>query len=308
MRVYTDSIQYAEKLLGVALAWNRPETEKKNSGLVHILNLLFQKNRFFQCDVKSTPLWKYLVITGSASESQYDVLVRLTQDNVKIPDGTICLAAEGSGFHGFKNRTWKSLAGNLHLTIFLSPMQIIPHFGAAFMVLPAVSVIQTIDTIPGLENRTTVKWVNDILIDGAKVCGVLAHSQTVKKTVTGVILGMGLNVEVKPVFEPDEFVRRATSLWDVITNKVLCNQAIIFKRLIQFLENNYSLILSGDYFKLLDIYRQRSCVVGKEVTIFLDEHSTDSVSGVVTHIGENLELSLHGVIGPVTRGRLIFKE
>jgi len=306
MQVITDSIGYAEKLLERELNWKKDPGSGGSLEIAVIGRSLFGDKRLFRCGVESGPLWQYLFVAETSPESQYDALVRLARQKVKLLDGLLCTAATGSGFHGFKKRPWKSLAGNIHLSVFLSPDRVIAHFGGSFMALPAASVIQTVDTIKGLENRATVKWVNDILVEGAKVCGVLAHSQTIGKRVTGVVLGIGLNVGATPEIEPDGFVSRAASLHSFVRDKDVCRQGLVFKRLIRMLEKNYFSLLNGGESVLMDFYRERSCITGRDVTICFDDKCREVISGKVCGIGDNLELYLDGVEKPVTKGRLMF--
>jgi biotin-(acetyl-CoA carboxylase) ligase len=82
----------------------------------------------------------------------------------------------------------------------------------------------------------------------------------------------------------------------------------VFRSLIRLLSENYLALLNGGYPQLLDIYRKRSCVVGKEVTICHDEPCQETVTGTVENIGENLELYLKERDEPIVRGRLILND
>ena len=72
------------------------------------------------------------------------------------------------------------------------------------------------------------------------------------------------------------------------------------------LEKNYSIIKCGEQSKIIDFYRRRSNVIGKQVVVSLDDTSGNTVTGKAVKIGENLELYLEGLEAPVTRGRLAF--
>jgi BirA family biotin operon repressor/biotin-[acetyl-CoA-carboxylase] ligase len=252
--------------------------------------------------------WRCLFLVKSAAASQYDLLVNLAQSKEPLPDRILCLAGTGSKLHGFKNRPWVALPGNIHLSVFLAPRCRVSHFGVGFTILAAVSVIDAIDGVSGLERRVALKWVNDILIDGAKVAGVLAHTQSQGEVVTSAVLGIGLNVESTPEVPRDPFVPGVASLRDYVPDTSECNQRVVLQRLLSCLDRNYGLLLDGQYTGLLDRYRQRSIVVGREVKIYSDEadgYAEEIARGTVVSIGENLELYLHGVEKPVTKGRLV---
>ena len=175
-------------------------------------------------------------------------------------------------------------------------------------VLAAISLIETLDTITPLKGRAKIKWVNDILINGAKIAGFLAHTQSMEDTVVSAILGIGLNVERAPRIKTDDFVPKASSLRSVIPeNSALDKNKVLFE-LLRLLDRNYRLLLDGHYKTLLDSYRERSIVIGQQVKVVSDtpyKKSTEIASGTVIAIGENLELILKGRSKPITSGRLI---
>jgi BirA family biotin operon repressor/biotin-[acetyl-CoA-carboxylase] ligase len=310
MVVYTDSVHFAEQCLPQAIeAWSAASFP--NADLQRLSNGLFAGRAAHETRVETLTSWRYLFLVESAPRSQYDLLIEINQGETSLDDGILCVAGAGDKFHGFKNRPWSAAAGNIHLSVHLAPEQRIEHFGVGFIVLAAVSVIDAIDTVPGLEGRAGIKWVNDILINDAKVCGVLAYTQSVQDTVSTAVLGIGLNVETTPMVEPTPFVPKVASLRKVGGDPMSCRQPVLLDRLLQALECNYHLLLEGDVRALLDQYRQRSVVIGREVDICSDQaHSEPEVlaRGRVAALGENLELLIEGVDQPFSRGRLILKS
>ena len=73
---------------------------------------------------------------------------------------------------------------------------------------------------------------------------------------------------------------------------------------------NIEKIITGNYYELLEIYRTRSIVIGRNVKIMSDpiDGSSELIAeGKVKAIGDNLELFLEGVDEPITKGRLILQ-
>ncbi len=310
MIVYTDSIEYAEQVLSPGLSWEMASPASARKEVKSLVSNLFCTSSLAVSAVDWNQVWKYLFIVKSAPESQYDALIELARSEWQLPNGVLCLAGSGSKLHGYKNRPWVSLAGNIHLSAYLTPQQKVDHFGVGFTMLSAVSVIETIDSIAGLQREASVKWVNDILIENAKVSGVLAQTQSQGEVVTGAVLGIGLNVEVTPHIERDPFVPRVASLRDFVQDANECNQRMAFNKLAYILNKNYRLLLGGHYSRLLDFYRERSLVVGRKVSIYPDSSDGschEVVYGTVVSIGENLELYLEGIDTPVSRGRLVLQ-
>ena len=179
------------------------------------------------------------------------------------------------------------------------------------MVLAAVSVIDAIDGIPGLSGRATIKWVNDILIDEAKVCGVLAHTMAESEIVTNAIIGIGLNVEISPDPEPTIFVPKAASLNDFAPGSEFYTRGKLFGMLTRSIYKNYLALEKGNYTELVDKYRRRSNIMGRYIEIYEDsDKGTGNMmaEGRISSIGENLELYVEGHQTPIKRGRLAFKK
>jgi len=310
MIIYADDISFAEKYIAIP-----PErwTQLKSSGDTEILPLLngtFGDSTLFKASTDSALMWQYISLVKSSSTSQYDIVNELVQKNIKLPGPILCVAGEGRNFHGFKNRPWVAPPGNIYLTAYFTPNCIIDNFGAGFMILAAISVIDTIDAVPELNHKAGIKWVNDVLINGAKVGGVLSYTQQEGDKVTGATLGIGLNVAAMPNVRPTPFVPRVATLADFCPDSKNRDLGLIFKNLINALDCNYRILEGGGYYELLERYRERSLVIGRKVEICSDTSTEDAeiiTEGSVVGIGNNLELVLEGQAEPITRGRLIFK-
>jgi BirA family biotin operon repressor/biotin-[acetyl-CoA-carboxylase] ligase len=292
MIIYTDNTACAERFLeDREIAWEN-SSRSEDEGISLLAGRVFGGAELFTGDIDFVDGWNYLLIAKSAPESQYDILIDLAREGFPVPHGTLCLAGEGLKFHGFKGRHWDSPEGNLYLSAHFAPQKPIANYGPGFMVLAAVSVIDAIDRVPGLSSRTAIKWVNDILIDDAKVCGVLAHTIAESEKVTNAIIGIGLNVEINPRPEPTIFVPRAASLNDFAPEPDLYTRGKLFRLLTRSIYKNYLTLSGGDYHDLLGKYRDRSNIMGRLIEIYEDSESDTSIKvaeGRISSIGENLE-------------------
>ncbi|MHC4222590.1 MAG: biotin--[acetyl-CoA-carboxylase] ligase [Planctomycetota bacterium] len=268
-----------------------------------LIGQIFGEVPLRETEVKSPPLWEHLFLVESSPRSQFDLLVELGREGRLPPRGLVCVAGEGRGFHGMRNRPWVAPAGNLYLSAHLAPDRPVGHAGVAFTVLAAVSVLDAVDGVSGLTERAGIKWVNDILIEGAKVCGVIAHSQMEGNRVGSVFLGIGLNVETAPEVEPTPQVPQAACL----AGFVPCHRCELLGPLLETLARNYEELLEEGYGELLNRYRRRSLALGREVAVSSEEGGI-TARGRVTAIGPNLELHLKGRDRPVHRGRLILED
>jgi len=307
MIVFSDNIKDAEKAFILRQEWKPEDYSAIDQNLAPLVNKLYGGKSVYRSESQIAGRWQYAFFVQSAPSSQFDLLVEFGQKNVSLPDGIVCLAGSGQHFHGQRGRPWAAQEGNIHLSIYLSPKKIIDHYHAGLPALSAVSIVQAIDATEGLEGFVQIKWVNDVQIQGKKIAGFLVHTHTVKDRVNGIILGIGLNVEKTPRITADAFVPKAGSLRDFLPSSSSITQKSILKRLLELLDINYGLLLDGRYEKLLDFYRKRSAVIGREVRIFSDipgKKQTLISSGIVKKIGDNLELWMEGQQNPVTEGKL----
>ncbi|HWR83779.1 MAG TPA: hypothetical protein VN285_10775 [Candidatus Deferrimicrobium sp.] len=311
MNVYCDDSDYAAELGLATQPWQAVVAASAEEEIRPLISGLFRSDQLLRSGIGTKSFWKYLLAVKTASESQFDALIRISQSESSLPNGILTLAGSGSRLHGFKNRPWVALPGNIHLCAFFAPRQRVDHFAVGFTILAAVSVIEAIDAIEGFHGKASIKWVNDVLIDNAKVAGVIAHTQSQGDVVTSAVIGIGLNVESTPDVPRDPFVPRVASLKDFAPNRIACTQRTVLPRLLERLEENYGLLAQGQYGKLLNVYRRRSDIIGREVCIYGEDatsYDQPIASGRVESIGENLELYLSGHRSPIKTGRLVLRD
>jgi biotin-[acetyl-CoA-carboxylase] ligase BirA-like protein len=308
MIVLSDTIDYAAELLPQEAVSRLSSESVPDPAILPVIQSLYEEG----VDLLSATLpdepWQYLFLSQCTSRSQYDQMIELARSTAELPDRILCLAGSGSGLHGYKGRSWTAAAGNIHLTVHLTPKRPIERFETAFTILAALSVVDAIDGVPGLEGRARIKWVNDILIDGSKVAGILAYTQTRETTVSSAVLGIGLNVETAPSVEPTPFVPSVGSVHDFAPDALSATQGIVLDSLLNALARNYQLLLEEGYTPLLERYRERAGLIGSKIAVCSEDSDSDPsviTEGRVVAMGEGLELYLENRDEPVTKGRLI---
>lgn len=130
------------------------------------------------------------IIAYRAVDSTNDAAYRLAEQGSK--EGLVVVSEEqhkGKGRHG---RRWVSPAkGGIYLSCVLRP-KMPPHEIPRITLLAAVAVAQSIREACGLE--AMIKWPNDILVNGKKVCGILTEMKAEQDAITFVVIGIGINV------------------------------------------------------------------------------------------------------------------
>ncbi len=315
MKVYTDSPSFAAAILSRDVAGRLAPLDAPHADAVALIEALFAEGGTIWHVAAGGGPWRQLFLSEFSTGSQYDELIGLARARHTLPDHVAAVAGSGLAFHGFKGRSWAAIPGNVHLSVHLAPERVIERFEVAFTVLAALSVVDAVDTVPGLQGRAGIKWVNDILVDGAKVAGILAYTQARDTTVASVVLGIGVNVEATPVVDRNPFAPavaclRESTLVPGAHERVghAVRQGPLLEALLESLERNYRLLLAEGFRPLLDRYRERSLVVGREVTVCPEEPEWDPTvlaEGRVVRLGDRLELYLEGRQEPVQRGRIV---
>ena len=179
-------------------------------------------------------------------------------------EGTLVLANVQSAGRGRLGRSFYSPAGSgIYASLILRPNLVVTQ-ALRITSCAAVAVARAIETVTGVSAQ--IKWVNDIYVNGKKVCGILTEAgfDGQGEQMQHAILGIGVNVG-KMQF-PDELSTIATSLENetgqsVSRNRLLaeiCNEFSVF----------YENIEKGTF---LEESKKRSFVLGKQIMVHTSE-------------------------------------
>lgn len=310
MIIFTDNIEFAQTCTPHDCEWRECRVSGFDDSVVSLAGELFGSTAIMFSEVPETEYWDYLYAVENARHSQYDVLSRLAISGCQPPDRTLCCAGSGQQFHGFKNRSWEACRGNIHLSAFVQPQIEVEGDAAGFIVAAVIAALQTAGSFD-LDGATpAIKWVNDILIEGDKVGGVLARLQKQGRVTESAVIGIGLNVEQKPSLKRDDYVPGVAAISDFAGTAESCRHVDALPLLLENLGRNLESLKRGRFAPLLDLYRQHSLILGRQVTIFKDarEASSEIVArGLVESIGTSLELFIQGHSDPISNGRLILE-
>ncbi|MCF6266804.1 MAG: biotin--[acetyl-CoA-carboxylase] ligase [Desulfuromusa sp.] len=126
-------------------------------------------------------------------------------------EGTVVVADRQSAGRGRLGRRWESPPGvNLYCSILLRP-QIPVQQAPQLTFLTAVAVAETLQEL--CQFSAEVKWPNDILINGAKISGLLNEMNAETEQIHFVILGVGVNLNMTESQFPDGLNYPATSVF-----------------------------------------------------------------------------------------------
>jgi BirA family biotin operon repressor/biotin-[acetyl-CoA-carboxylase] ligase len=140
------------------------------------------------------PGWRLVVHDTVASTS--DVARELARDGAA--DGTVVWARRQTAGRGRLGRPFASPSGNLYAS-FVLRLRVAPAAAAALSFVAALAVAEAAAAVLSRTDAVTLKWPNDVLVDGAKLAGILLEAST---TPAGgldfLVLGIGINVTSHP--------------------------------------------------------------------------------------------------------------
>ena len=158
---------------------------------------------------------------------------------------------------GRRGRMWVAEAGQALLFSVLLRPPLPPRelFGLTLM-----AGVATVEALIHLGFEAKVKWPNDILLTGKKVCGILAEVNGEIDHTNYVVLGVGLNVTGHPHTEEYQCT-------DLSEHGAPSSRAKLLAALLQALDENYTLFLKGELPLILDKWRTYSDTLGRSVTV-----------------------------------------
>lgn len=195
------------------------------------------------------------VLYARSIDSTNNALKKLAAQSA--PDGTVLWASEQTAGRGRLGRSFLSPEGGLYLSMLWRP-DCPPEKTVSLTSCAAVALCRCLEAWPEID--VSIKWPNDVLLGGRKLCGILTEGCT---TPGGFCVVMGMGVNVNTLQFPPELRDIAASLylasgrkWDI---------GAFSARLIESLDAMYALWLR-DPEAFLEEYRARCATVGCDVT------------------------------------------
>lgn len=188
--------------------------------------------------------------------------------------GTVVMAEEQTEGRGRMGRNFYSPKGTgLYMSVILRPQG--TEF-EAILATPAAAVAVCRVLADTLSIQGSVKWVNDIFVNGLKVCGVLteAISDLQTKTIESLIIGIGINVSTDHKSFPENINTIAGSLLNTSAN----TPGVITRNRLaaNVLDELFNLILFTKPTDMINEYKRYSFLPGKPITVYQGEKIYDA--------------------------------
>ena len=213
--------------------------------------------------------------------------------------GTLIVADMQTAGRGRRGRDWASPAGtNIYFTLIMRP-QFEPDRASMLTLVMAHSVARGITRETGLE--CGIKWPNDIVVNGRKVCGILTEMSAERDYIHYVVTGVGINVGEQEFVA--EIADKAASLNEECGRKI--SRSALTARIMEYFEEDYDCFVSaGDLSRLLDSYNAMLVNRNAQVYVLDPREKFQGVARGINPAGELLVERQDGTIQKVYAGEV----
>ena len=215
-----------------------------------------------------------------------------------VTEGTVIIADEQTAGKGRIKRAWLTPKGNIALSIILYPsIASLPYL----IMLASLAVVHSIEAVTGLKSQ--LKWPNDVLIKGKKVCGILIESKVRGDIVDYAIIGIGVNVNLR-LHDFPEILPTATSLSDELGRDVSCLSLI--RSLLVEIESLYSTLSTGG--SVYEEWRDSLVTLGRRVRVKSGENACEGIAESVAEDGSLLLRGSDGTLIKIVAGDVTLRD
>lgn len=219
-------------------------------------------------------------------------------------NGALVISEEQTGGRGRLGRSFISPKyKGIWTSIILKP-DISPQDAAKLTQVAAASVVLSIKEL-GIDAE--VKWPNDILVKGKKLCGILTEMSSVLTHINYVVVGIGINVNLAK----DDFI---SDLKDTATSLLIEKGCSVDrKKLLASLLNNFEdlyikFIQNNDFSSSLKICTDNSALIGQEILIINRDNSTEAKALGIDEEGKLIVQYADGTCEHLISGEISIRE
>lgn len=213
------------------------------------------------------------IVYKNSVDSTNELAKKLASDGAA--DGTIIVAEEQTGGKGRLQRNFFSpKEKGIWFSIILRP-QCTPKDAPKFTLIAAVAVVKMLERF---NLQAKIKWPNDILYDGRKLVGILTEMSAEIDHVNYIVVGIGINVNLRREEFPADIREIAASLSEMAGENL--SRVEIFRALLEEIDKLY---INYDFDEIFKLWRQYNITLGKKVTV-LSAESGDIFTGQAVDI------------------------
>ena len=224
------------------------------------------------------------------------------------PSGTLVVADKQESGKGRRGRSWVSPSGTgIFMTLMIKP-DINPNNASMLTLVAALAVAKAITSVT--DEEAMIKWPNDIVVNGKKVCGILTEMNAQFDYINHIVVGIGINVHNESF--PEEISQMASSLMIEAGGKRFHRAQIIAETMSYFEQYYDTFLKTQDLSALVREYDELLVNMNKAVRVLDPKEPFDGKAMGITPKGELIvdtwesrklvssgEVSVRGIYGYV---------
>lgn len=209
-------------------------------------------------------------------DSTNEALKRSLKDHP--PEGTVYIAGKQEEGKGRRGRKWESPPGGLWFSFVLRPTLPLTQTALLSLVF-AVSLVKSLDIFS--DSLCQIKWPNDIYCQGKKISGILLEASGEIDSIDYLVVGIGINVNVRTNDFPTAIATNSTSLLEVCGREIALDEVLI--TVLKDLDSYYRDFIENGFYHIRLEFKSRCLHLGKEIEMIRGQ---DIIRGINTDIDE----------------------
>jgi len=238
-------------------------------------------------------------VVETTDSTNADVVAAVTADPAGWPSLSLLITDDQRAGRGRLDRSWTAPAGTALAVSMVVDASTVPVTLRGWIPLIAGAAMTKAvgDQLAGHSGTTELKWPNDVLVDGAKICGILAEA--VPGTFDTVVVGAGVNTRMSRADLP---VPTATSFAAVGAS---CDEDRLLADYVGTFSDFLAALSTGGEERVHRDVEKVCATVGREVTVALPDGT--SLTGRATHLDRTgrLVVSAGTIVTTVSAGDVV---
>ncbi|WP_312831786.1 biotin--[acetyl-CoA-carboxylase] ligase [Sedimentibacter saalensis] len=215
--------------------------------------------------------------------------------NNDLSNGSLVTCEEQTTGRGRLGRRWESQKG-MCMSVVLIPEIELSQISKITQVC-AAAVAKALDE---LEIISQIKWPNDIFLNGKKICGILTEMKTEMNKNPYVVVGIGMNINNDNF--PDEIKDVASSLY--METGIIFEKSLVAAKILNNFEILYNEFIKGNFKESLDICREKSYVIGKNINLIENNLVRKATAVDISSEGELVVITENGTTEKIISGEV----
>lgn len=248
------------------------------------------KTVHFSHETDSTNLWAKRIANKDSKKLAEQMI---EQSENESAHGTLVVAEYQTAGRGRLGRKWLSPAGSCVMMSLILKPDFAPQYAPMLTLVMGLSVAQAL--------HASIKWPNDAVISGKKICGILTEMSLEGTNIREVVIGVGINVNLSAL--PEEVKEIATSLY-LETGETYDRNEIIGQVLQRFETNYEKYVQTLDLTYLMEEYNNLLINKDKQVRVLDPKEPFEGIARGINEKGELLVEREDGVVEAVSAGEV----